>query len=187
MNGELGRDAEDWLRRFKWALATMPASERDDIVAETRAHVAERLAQGQAALEVLAGFGEPDAYARHFIDEMELARVMGSQGSGAMLNAVLRRAHRSSVAAGALLLVLAMAAVAFPIVMTAINKLFDPVHAGLWRGPNEFFIGIIDQPENAQELLGVWIYPLAGLCLALIWLAIRFVLVWAVKSLARTA
>jgi hypothetical protein len=75
---------------------------------------------------------------------------------------------------------------AFVTVLTAIVKILDPVHAGLWLGKTQFFIGVIANPGAAHELLGNWIYPLAALGVAISWLASRAVLVWAVTRLART-
>lgn len=174
-----------WLRRLSWALAAMPAAEREDIVEEARGHLEERLRTGQSASEALTGFGAADVYARPFLDEMELTAALGSQKSGDLLGAVARRVHRSLLAAAAAAVLLALALVAFTAVSLVIMKLQDPVHAGLWIGPGQRFIGVIDDPGAARERLGVWLYPLAGASLALSWLIGRFVLLWAVRALVR--
>lgn len=175
----------DWLRRLAWALAAMPPAQRDDIVAEARVHLEEGVAAGRSAAEALAGFGPAEDYARPFLDEMELTAALGSQKSGDLLGAVARRVHRSLVAAVAAVVLLALALVAFMAVSLVIMKLQDPVHAGLWIGPGQQFIGTIDDPTQARELLGLWLYPLAAGCLALAWLVGRLVLLWAVRRLAR--
>lgn len=177
---------DHWLRRLTWALGAMPASEREDIVEEARGHLEERIRGGQAAAEALAGFGEPDVYARPFLDEMELSAALGSQRSGDLLGAVARRVHRSLLAAGAGLILVVLALVAFAIASLVIMKLHDPVRAGLWIGPGQRFIGVIDDPSQAREMLGLWLYPLAGASLALIWLIGRLVLLRAVRGLSRS-
>lgn len=174
-----------WLRRLTWALAAMPAAEREDIVEEARGHLEDRIRDGQSAAEALAGFGPADVYARPFLDEMELTAALGSQKSGDLLGAVARRAHRSLLAAGAALILLVLALVALTAISLVIMKLRDPVHAGLWIGPGQRFIGVIDDPGRAREVLGVWLYPLAGAGLALAWLIGRLVLLWAVRGLTR--
>ncbi|HWA89358.1 MAG TPA: hypothetical protein VG889_04945 [Rhizomicrobium sp.] len=177
---------EAWLRRLRWALAALPDPERDDIVAEIRAHLDEREREGGGIADALTQLGPADEYARGFIEARELTGAAASQQPGAMLSAIVRRAHRSIVALGAFLTVVALAGAAFLAVLTALVKIGDPAHAGLWRGQSQFFIGVIDDPATSQELLGNWIYPLAALAVAAAWLAGRGVLVWAVRTLART-
>jgi hypothetical protein len=174
---------EDWLRRFRWALSAMPAAERDDVVAETRAHLNERIDAGQGAEAALAALGPADAYARSFIDEMELTGALASQRSGDLLRVVLRRAHRSLVAAIAFLLLLVIGGLALGFAGTAIGKAVDPGHFGLWVGGANFFIGQTNHPERMRELLGGWLYPVAAAALGLCWLAGRLVLLWAARVL----
>src|SRR5215475_3417190 len=57
-------DVQEWLRRLKWSLASMPSPERDDILAEARAHIDEALASGKTPAQALSGFGPPEEYAR---------------------------------------------------------------------------------------------------------------------------
>jgi uncharacterized membrane protein len=180
------RELESWLRRMRWALASLSDIERDDIVAETRAHLSERIAQGTPTRAALDAFGPAEAYALHFVDERELSGAAGSQRPAAMLGAIVRRAHRSVVAAIAFFIVIGLGTVAFAAVLTAIVKILDPIHAGLWLGKTQFFLGVIANPGVSRELLGNWIYPFAALGVAISWLAGRAVLVWAVTTLART-
>lgn len=184
---ESEREMETWLRRVKWALACLPDAERDDIVAEIREHLLERVAQGAQASAVLAEFGRPEGYARQFIDEREVSFAAGSRHNLPMLGVVVSRAHRSAVAAIALLATAGLATVAFVAVLTAIIKIFDPLHAGLWQGGKELFLGVVDNSGTSHELLGNWIYPLAALSIVVSWLSGRAILVWAVSRLARTS
>lgn len=174
-----------WLRRLSWSLAAIPAPEREDIVAEITDHLNQRLQAGQAPAELLAGFGAPETYARRFLDDFELSGALGSQKSGDLAAAILRRAHRSLLAFAAVAAACLLSAGAFLVVTTAIYKVIDPAHAGLWSGRAGFFIGIIDDPTSARELLGAWIFPLAALSLVLAWLALRLILVGALRAIAR--
>lgn len=175
----------DWLRRLRWSLAALPERDRDDIVAETRAHLEERVAGGDPPERVLAAFGPPEAYARQFVDQMELAGALGDPRSRTLLAVVARRVHRSLLAVVALVVVTILGAAAFLLVSVAVMKLIDPTHAGLWRSGSGMFLGLVDDPSRGEELLGWSIFPLAALGLLLIWGVGRLVLLAALRTLAR--
>jgi uncharacterized membrane protein len=185
MTGIETKVVDDWLRRLKWALASMPSPEREDIVAETRAHLQDRIDAGQSAAEALAPFGEADGYARSFLDEMELEGVLARPRFIALLGTIARRAHKSLVAAVAFVVVLCLGAAALGVATTAVWKLTDPEHAGLWTGPGSFFFGINDDPSQMRELLGAWVFPVSVLILGLCWVVGRLVLIWAVRTIRR--
>jgi len=178
-------EIQNWLRRFKWSLAAIPSPERDDIVAEVAAHLHESLCAGKSPAAVLHQFGSPENYAPYFIDEIELSSALSSQHSGAMIAAVLNRVHRSAIAAALGIALLFLGAIFFTALTAAFLKLWDPAHVGLWHHGRLFFIGKIDDPASARELLGFWLYPCAFVAIALSWLAGRFVLVHGVRSLAQ--
>jgi hypothetical protein len=173
-----------WLRRLRWSLAYAPSGEREEIVSEARAHLRDALSGGKTPSTAIAGFGAAEDYARRCIAEIELASAVASQDGFAMLSIVGRNLHRSAVAATAGLFLIALAAVSLVAVGVSVAKLVDPRHAGLWRGGHAFFIGVIDDPSGARELLGYWLFPLAVAVLVLTWVLGRVVLVWAVRSLA---
>ena len=176
---EVGR----WLNRLNWALAS--AADREDIVEETRGHLAESIAGGLSPRDALASFGAAETYARRFLDDIELSGALGSQRSGAMLSVLARRVHTSLVAAGGFALVGVLAACAFAAALTAIVKIFDPAHAGMWVGRGIFMIGVLSDPSQAHELLGNWIFPAAALVVALAWILGRLVLLWSLRRIAR--
>lgn len=173
-----------WLRRFKWALKRMPSPEREDIVEETRAHLHERMAGGLTAAQALANFGAPEDYARKFMDEMVLAAAAGSGNSGDSLRAVLRFVTRSGVALLAFFVVLFVGSLGLGFLISGVWKIFDPTHVGLWIGPRDFALGVIDHPEGSRELLGGWMYPLCAAAVGVAWLICRTVLRWAVRTLS---
>jgi uncharacterized membrane protein len=174
-----------WLNRLNWALASIPAAERDDIVVETRGHLAESIADGHSPRDALAHFGAAETYARTFLDDIELSGALGSQRAGAMLSVLARRVHKSLVAAFGFLLVVVLGGVAFGAMLTALVKIVSPAYAGFWVGPRDFGLGVIDDPSHAHELLGKWIFPVLALILALCWILGRMVLLWSLRTLAK--
>lgn len=178
-------EIQEWLRRLKWALTAIPEPERDDILEETRAHLNEAIGSGKAPAEALAGFGLAEDYAHGFVQEMELAGALGSRRTGEMLSVVGRRVSHNGIAAVAGFLLLMLGAGAFVAALMLVLKLSDPAHTGLWRGPHAFFIGRIDDPSTANDLLGYWLYPAAVATVAISWLVSRFVLLWALRSITR--
>jgi hypothetical protein len=173
---------EDWLRRMKWALARMPSPEREDILAETRAHLRERLDGGQDAEAALAALGPADAYARRFIDEMELSGALGSQKFSDLLRVILRRLHRSLIALVAFFALLILGAIGIGAPLTALARMVDPAHFGLWVGPDNFAFGYNDSP-SVHEVLGAKIYPVSLIMAGTAWVLGRMVLVWAARMI----
>lgn len=179
------RRLDEWLRGLKWSLQSIPSPEREDIIEETRAHITERLDRGAPLEEALAPFGTPEDYARSFIDEMEVSGALATQKSGPLMAVITRRAHRSLVAAGAVLGILVLNVIAIASVAIGVYRLFDPVHAGLWVGPGFAFLGTIDDPSTGRELLGNWVYVLAPIVLVVCWYLARLILIGTVRTFAR--
>lgn len=176
---------EDWLRRLKWALASIPSPEREDIVDEARAHIADRIEAGATIPDALAGFGEPEAYARGFVDEMELSGLLARPRLPGLLAAIARRAHQSLVALLAFFTVLILGGTGIGFVLVAVWEVFDPEHVGFWVGPDDFNFGVIDNPGAANELLGPWLIPVALVLAAICWLLVRMVLISAARAIRR--
>lgn len=176
---------EPWLQRLRWALADMPAEDRDEILGTTEAHLRDALAAGQSAEQALSGFGEAEEFARRHFEQAELSGALGSSRSGPMLRVLVRRMHRSVVALLAVAVVLACLIVSLASLVLVVHEILDPVHTGLWRGGGNFFIGVIDDPASASDLLGNGLFPAAAAATALALLVGRIVLTLAMKSLAR--
>jgi len=185
---DVPNEIQDWLRRLAWSLATIPSPEREDIVAETRAHLLEAVAGGKSPAQALDGFDTPEEYARQFVDEMDVSRALGSGRPTAMFGTIARRMHRSAWALGAFVVVLLVAAFGAGVAYTAVMKIVDPEHAGLWVGNGNaiFFIGMIDDTSRAHEVLGYGLFPFAAVAIVLCWLGCRLVLTRTLKFLART-
>ncbi|HEV7227198.1 hypothetical protein [Brevundimonas sp.] len=167
------RELDHWLSRLGWALSHLSESERADIVKEA---VEDRVAAGASVRDVLLDFGPAERHARCFVDEIEAYEALGSQKAGALARFVVNRAHRSVVAASALLALVLLAVLASVAVLTVALKIFDPVHAGLWLGPGVAFVGVIDDPSTARELLGAWLFPGVAVFLTLVVIAARLLL-----------
>lgn len=179
-------ELKTYLRQFGWALASLPERDRDDIVEETRVHVLARIEQGQGVVEALGALGSADAYAARFVDEMEISGALASQRSRRLLAAVASRAHRSAIAALGFLGVIILGAWGIGWCFALAMKPFDTEHVGVWRGPHTFFVGVLSNPTpGLHELAGGWIYPIGVLNLILAWFAVRLVLDWSVRRLAR--
>jgi uncharacterized membrane protein len=172
-----------YARKLRWALASLPAAERDDIVNEMRSHVLDRIDQGVSMDEALAALGPADDYARAFRDSYAVASALSSRKLTELLSAILVNVLRSAaVAVAAVAIFLAWAAAALALNVT-IWKMSDPAHVGLWRGKDFFFIGIIDDPTSGQELLGSWLPVLTLGLVVLAWVVTRVLAVWALKRL----
>lgn len=173
----------DYARRLRWALASLPEAERDDIVNEMRSHVLDRIDQGADLNDVLSSLGSPDDYARGFRESYAVASALSSRKLPQLLTALLVNVMRSAaVAVAAVTIFLAWAAAAFALNML-IWKMTDPAHVGLWRGKNFFFIGIIDDPSTGQELLGLWLPVITLVCIVAAWAVTRTLAVWALRRL----
>ena len=70
-------------------------------------------------------------------------------------------------------------------VTVAVMEIQDPVHAGLWWGSTVRFVGTIDDPAMARDLLGPWLIPAAVAVLGAAWVLGRLILLAAVRTLAR--
>lgn len=176
---------DEWLRGLKWSLTAIPSPEREEIVEETRAHIAERLERGASIEEVLDAFGAPDVYARGFVDEMEVTSALASQRSGSLMGVIARRAHRSATAFAAFLGLLILTALALGAIITGVYKLVDPVHAGLWVGDGFAFLGTIDDPTTGRELLGNGVYVVIPAIVAACWFLGRLILIGTVRTFTR--
>jgi HAAS domain-containing protein len=173
-----------YIRHLRWSLASLPADDRDDIIAETRSHLQERLERGVRIEEAIGDLGAPEDFARAFITERALLSALGSRDSMGLFAALGQRSVRNlrtiSATAGCIL----AWALALVVCAVAAAKVFDPSHVGMWIGRGQFFLGVIDDPSRGSEVLGPWIFPVAFLVFFLARLVSRGLSVWALRPLA---
>jgi uncharacterized membrane protein len=174
----------EYARRLRWALGALPEADRDDIVAEMRSHVLDRVDAGTTLDEALAALGPQDEYARAFLENYEVASALSSRRTPDLLHALVRGATRSSRAIVASVAIVTVWVLPLVLAYTAVLKVGDPSRVGLWSGDNFFFIGVTNDPSNGSELLGPWITPLALVCSVAAWLVTRSIAVWALRRLS---
>lgn len=168
-----------YLRRLRWALAPLPAEDREEIVREIHSHLLDRSGPGAAAPvpfeTVERELGPPEGLARRYLEGYEISVALGSGSAWRMLHTALRLLGRGGSALGVFFIgLLYLAALAF--LGTALLKPVFPENVGLWTGgqPPVFFLGFVDLPvrPGVREVLGYWVIPLAlGAALALYALA----------------
>ncbi len=184
---ELPREAEGFLRELERHLSPLPATERQDIVAEIRTHLEDRAAEGVA--DLLAPFGRPQAYAATFLEQRALSDALARGSSWALGRALLAGARRLGwwYAVAALVLVQVLGA---SFLAMSVLKLFLPEKVGLFIGPRVFALGSYAGDHPATEVLGWWAIPLfIVLGVAALWSAnwmLRLLASWRLARLGPT-
>lgn len=162
---------EDYLAKLSRALRALPERDRDDIIAEIRAHLDHRASEGKLA-DALKALGSPDECARSFIEEMKIQSAFADGGPAKTFSALLALASRRVTASVGLFVSLFFFLLAAGFAFTALAEIVTPEKAGLWIGPDAdtFIIGTFDAPpapptpdapEPPREVLGRWLIPFA--------------------------
>lgn len=161
-------DINTWLGYLEQVLAPLPASEREDIVVEARAHLEERVAAGLSATSALAGFGKAEHYARAFLDDHALTQALHSRRALTMAKTLFGVAGQSLIATLGLIAFLVFGTTTIGAIACLLLKFARPELINLWPG---------------SERLGNGLYPvLVAIAVIDAWLA-RFSLVLALKGL----
>ena len=145
-------DVEHYLKELRLALSPLAGDERDEIVAEVRSHLADRLAQNRG--DVLAGFMTAESYAAAFVAERSLVSglVVGTPWALSRSLWVGRFERVLSVAVAVPLGLLQLCAVTLAVLGALKPLFFDRI--GLWIGPHgAAAIGYLSDP-GSRELLG---------------------------------
>ena len=161
MNTPAIASIDDFLRKVRQGLASLPVAEREDILAELRSHLLERHERGSD--DPLGGFESPEKFAAEFVAEYALRGAL-AQGTSWALGRALFVAGRDSVQALlALLPLLLLQLMALTLLLAAALKPFLWDQVGLWVGGGKFFVGISDDHVTMHEVLGWWGLPLFAL------------------------
>lgn len=158
-----------YIGRFQTALRGSPMAQEEQarLALEIRGHLSEVAERSDDLLErSMAAMGKPEAFAKGFLAEFELAQAVRFGTTRRVLIALVRVSVRSLAA-----FVTAMGAfiaygmgVAF--VAVAVLKPFFPRHTGLWLHPLKFGLEFGGPVHTDQELLGLWFIPVAVLLAA---------------------
>lgn len=177
--------AEKFLKELRQGLGSLAQQERDEIVAELRAHLLDRQAQGKT--DLLSGFETPEDLASTFVSENALRGAL-AQGTSWALGRALLISARDSILTFLLFLPLILLDVcAFAFVLAAALKPFMPKQIGLWVGNGNFHVGASDGNPAVHEILGWWGIPVLAISgIFLLWIANRAMRALARKRLRRT-
>lgn len=155
----------DYVRSLARALRALPECDRDDIVAEIRAHLEHRAGEGKL-LDAVKALGAPEVCARAFIEEMKIQSAFADGGATKTFGALLALASRRATATAGLFFSGIFFVMAAAFVFIAFYEVVSPEKVGLWSDPvnGSFFFGTMDQPApaTATERLGRWLIPVAS-------------------------
>lgn len=156
---------EDYLKALSRALRALPDRDRDDIVAEIRAHLEHRASEGKLG-EAVKALGLPDSCARSFIEELKIQSAFADGGPVKSFGALLALASQRTTAAAGLFISGIFFVMAAAFVFVTFHEMISPETVGLWSDPasGSFFFGAMDEPvpPAAHELLGRWMIPVSA-------------------------
>jgi hypothetical protein len=156
---------ERYLLRLRLALADTPEREKQDILAELRSHIVDRLADTSALPEqiveqTLAGLGDPETLAASYQSRGLMRRAASTFSPALILRATLRWAMTGVRGFGVLMVLLIGYLLSFSFYVLAFAKPFFPDRVGLWMEPGDLstlHMGMeLYAPPPQHELLGPW-------------------------------
>jgi hypothetical protein len=152
---------ESYIVRFRCVLAGMTLAEQQDIVAEIRAHIHERVSlSGMSIEEALARLGAPEDLAREYSRDALMRRAGNGFSPWLILRAAFAWAMTGIHGAGVFVTALLGYALAFGFMLSCLLKMVFPDETGLWIDP-DFSLGFQpgDLPQG-HEVLGSWFQPI---------------------------
>jgi uncharacterized membrane protein len=148
---------DQYLAELRRALSGMTVSEREEIVDEIRAHIAERRAQpGIAAGEVLRRLGPAEEIARDYTNGALLRRANRSRSPWFLLWASYHWAKTGVQGLAIFFLALVGYVCGAEFVICAFLKPLFPDNIGLWVGQGGINFGFPESVQGRTELLGPW-------------------------------
>ncbi len=161
-----GDAIESYLERLRKGLRHVPAEERDEMIAEIRSHVVDRVeAAGDdpGALErVLGAVGDPGELAAQFDIDALLRRAAASRSPWVLLRTTGRWAGRGVSGLLALLLAVLGYGSALVCYVCAIVKPLFPSHIGVWLTPEHALTVGYWSGRLPSELIGLSAGPRGG-------------------------
>jgi hypothetical protein len=183
-----------YLEQVRRNLKSLPKSEVEEIAAELRSHVLDRVEGAPTphrVEEAIAALGNPREVARLNLTERVAVELERDRSPLTVLRGIARLAGLSLYGFFAGLVSFTGYVLAAGFLITAVSKLVSRTHAGLWRWPDGkggygFVFGVTNHP-GARELLGWWLVPVSlAAALLLGWLTWRFG-IFSVRHMRRVA
>jgi len=172
MTKDSEQEIDAYVRRLLWALQTLPHDDRLSIASEIHSHLSDCVTRGEKELDrAIAKMGPPDALARSYVEDYELAGAVNRASPAPLLFTVLNRATRSLLAFVGGFAALTLYLIALGCGAVAIGKLIEPGHVGAWKEGHALSIGIASGPPVGQEMMGYGIVPAAVLVGAICFIA----------------
>lgn len=173
-----GRAIESYLKGLRRALRALPEGDRDEIIAEIRAHLDHRAREGRLQ-EAMKALGAPEKCARGFLEEIKIQEAFADGGPGKTLGALVALASRRATAAAGLFVSVIFFLIAAGFVVTAGVEVVAPEKVGLWIGEEQGVLilgtyegpaapdappapGAPPPPPAPREVLGRWLLPVAA-------------------------
>jgi hypothetical protein len=158
VNNPSSKEVDDFLRRFRRGLASLPADIREDLVSEMRSHIEERSSQGKLDL---ASFGPPEEYASRFVNESVLRTAVARARPWQLVSVLVGRARATALVVFVVIPLAVIEIMALVLAAAGICKPFDPGHIGLFLRADGSFggLGWFSNPGSMHEVLGYAAMP----------------------------
>jgi len=161
---------EQYLARLHKAFHHVPSPEREDIVAEMRSHVLERIeaepqATEQVVNDILRAVGNPRELAAQHRTEAMLRRAATSRSPWVLLGSTLRWATTGIVGVVALFVSLTGYGCAAVCYLSVLLKPLLPTRIGLFLHEHTFTLGFWDGRSSRSEVYGLSVRPPASFVL----------------------
>jgi hypothetical protein len=176
---------ESYLRRLEAALGGVPASDKEDIVREIRAHIVDSTTGSSdrhgAVDRVLRMLGTPEDLAQRYATECLLSRAGRSFSPWLLLRTSWRWAKMGAKGTVAFMVAFTGYATALAFTISIFMKPFVPT-VGLWIGPRTLEVGTPGYPAEMHELLGQWFVPVLAVAAFLIAAGTTQALRWMIRK-----
>jgi uncharacterized membrane protein len=160
VNSPSTKEVDDFMRRFRRGLTTLPADIREDLVSEVRSHIEERLSQGK--LDLATTFGSPEEYASRFVNEEALRTAVARARPWQLIGALLGGVRATALVVFVVLPLAVVEIMAVVLAAAGVCKPLSPGHIGLFLQANGAFgvLGWISDPGSMREVLGYAAMPI---------------------------
>jgi hypothetical protein len=158
---------EAYLRRVATGLQIMSESQRQEILAEIRSHLAERVQQltgqglPQPVQAAIAAMGDADELARQFARTARAENASRSIAPWVLLRAAAGIAFTGAKGLLTFLLGIVGYGTALAFSVAAVLKLIMPSRVGFWVGPHLFVWGMTAHTPGRHELAGEYFVPVS--------------------------